>query len=930
MVRCLIPCVVLLSLCIALPALAQPTDLPPWLKTLNPEPYFLFKADVKAPFKYGTDPVIRVIESGRAATVRQSIWTEYSNTVKTDPPTKLYWKLRWQMEVLICENADAAKASVAAHYIGGNEFTKPDENGLNDPRLNNGVGASASDGSVVRYGNAILRITGDGPVEIDKGRPTIRPTNDEWRRVVYDATWQQTLRMKQVAKLWIDKISSADCPDLSISEGLAERFVFSYFDSNPNMISEPRSDQQFISVRVDNKSTETDAKSVMLQMLVKRPGDREYSQAVSPVSVGDIPAGEDKRVSFLWDLKGENVDKASLRFNVTSASPMDANPADNTEELKVSIYFAKANGRAFGKEDWYSFKNYTFKGRETEELIENTLATVADVVTTEGNLAGVMQRMLFPQVYMRAQKFLELSAGSGAGGHCHGMAATSALYFEQPGLKPVAKSTNKMTKPEASANINLYHRRQLLPLLQSIATGRNFPRKQWNAEVAANAIRRSLKDHRRPCMIAFAGYDEIHMTAQGPNGPEARTVERGWQHALLAYKMVEVEGTWIDDGIFTHTAVYVYDSNLPACDLGDDDPMPAIGFQRDLFGFFEPLRSEYPMHYTDGLTVTPVNREMPVAEINALWPTLKKSFYDMVAFLNKSNKLVTTLRCPADVVFTDPSGRRTGTVKGSQVNEIPGAEIRATGEVEIYILPANVSYSVKITGTGSGKTDFDVITAPTKTKAAMTAFNDLPTSAGTPMTGTLGKDGAIAAIETGQKSYPPAYSATMEGNRIARKSGILPPTSTPQPQQPQQPRPQAQQPQRPTIPQVPTVPKPQPTPHPTPPSSSPTTGGLVVCEDVVNGQPVNPRTSFGTASKVACFWRYTGLAQGTELECTWYRDGQQQVSSKRTVGGNGWASFYIQSQGGSLGAGNWEVRLTVKGNTVASGKFTIARQPAAG
>jgi hypothetical protein len=63
------------------------------------------------------------------------------------------------------------------------EGYSPGYNGIKDPRLDGGVGASSDDGKFIQYKNAVIRIEELGSVD------TVRPY------------------MPQLAKLWIDKVS---------------------------------------------------------------------------------------------------------------------------------------------------------------------------------------------------------------------------------------------------------------------------------------------------------------------------------------------------------------------------------------------------------------------------------------------------------------------------------------------------------------------------------------------------------------------------------------------------------------------------------------------------------------------------------------------------------------------------------------------------
>lgn len=59
--------------------------------------------------------------------------------------------------------------------------------------------------------------------------------------------------------------------------------------------------------------------------------------------------------------------------------------------------------------------------------------------------------------------------------------------------------------------------------------------------------------------------------------------------------------------------------------------------------------------------------------------------------------------------MTDKLGKRIGVFNGGVINEIPNATILSTGEAEIYELPSELSYEVKIVGAETGTAEVNVI-----------------------------------------------------------------------------------------------------------------------------------------------------------------------------------------------------------------------------
>jgi len=109
------------------------------------------------------------------------------------------------------------------------------------------------------------------------------------------------------------------------------------------------------------------------------------------------------------------------------------------------------------------------------------------------------------------------------------------LRVDQPPLRPVAKKTYQMSFEEASQNIDINHRDQMVPVMRSILSDANlnFNRGYGSSSSESQSrtyegVKRSLKEDRRSLIISFRG-----------NKPDGKGT---WGHAVLAYKLVGVEG----------------------------------------------------------------------------------------------------------------------------------------------------------------------------------------------------------------------------------------------------------------------------------------------------------------------------------------------------------------------------------------------------
>ena len=220
------------------------------------------------------------------------------------------------------------------------------------------------------------------------------------------------------------------------------------------------------------------------------------------------------------------------------------------------------------RSDGYSFKNFNLTEMETEELVEGMLTTIISnlkpeninkisrsmqvrkdlsagisaVTGTAGGLPGqkaLLEHVTFAPTYVLVDNYMNRMIAAGSGGHCYGMSATSALYFQDPSRKPLNKPVSEMTQKEASSNINAYVRSWFLPFYAALQTDAWTRRLDQGVSAAEKALKNSLENERKPLIIEFYG------TKDG----------RSAGHAVLGYKLIEVEGM--------DPVVYVYDPNFP-------------------------------------------------------------------------------------------------------------------------------------------------------------------------------------------------------------------------------------------------------------------------------------------------------------------------------------------------------------------------------
>ncbi len=513
---------------------------------------------------------------------------------------------------------------------------------------------------------------------------------------------------------------------------------------------EPRADIQAFTVRVKNLSPKVTARNVQLEMFAQRPGESERTP-VSKDAVGDIPPGESKDFADYISLGNQNIESATLFFRVSTPGQEEVNEEDNTAGVEFSVWFAAQDGRVFSvHDDTYSFPNYGWEEREGEEFLEGFLATVLGGMKLDGHLLNVMQRLWFAGAWLDFAGISVESWMEGMGGHCYGMSATSAIYFEEPNLRPVPKAVPDMIEQDASYNINLYQRAQMLPVFSAMVDRKLLYDFYPNPTRAYEDIKASLRDKRQALIAGFSS-----------DPAKAGVFSPFSGHAVLAYKLLEVSGR--------NPLIYVYDSNFPAGPGVLVDPPYAgmehieVNLSKDEYRY---RKGNYDWESGKHLLAFRPHRKMPLdATSTRLINVLKEVYGRMIKSLNDANEQVVVVKCPADAVFTDAKGRRTGVLNGKVYQEIPGSKVVTQGEVEMYRLPEDGTYSLTIRGTGKGKMSLDIIRAAGPKEAKLVSFADVPVDAKTVLSGKIDGPSAVKALSTGSRAIEPAVIGAMKGDR---------------------------------------------------------------------------------------------------------------------------------------------------------------------
>lgn len=875
--RLLCGCLLLLTF---VPALGQEPPVPEWIKNLNPADYLLVNPDSTPAFPFHVDgsPTAEVSVRAYGVTLpdgttqeRREFLMYAQETIVGDnlfttnvKGTTLRWRFTWDVTVMLFETPEIAAAVVKDRFNDTWGVDPLTDQALGDPRLR-GQGVACATGQLVRYRNMIWQVMNQRIEEVkpEGGRDPI--PRDIWNGGHGEAESHQYYKLTPLlAKRWLDKVAGPPVADLAII-GLEFTWEGLWPGITGVPFREPRADQQWVAARVQNFSRELASQVVMLQFYVQYQGEATPEPLGAPIKLADsLPPLGMASTAVMWDLKGKPVENATIRVECYTPDRPDPDPANNRREQKVSIWFAQdATGRPFTwGYDTYSFVNTGFKEQELEETVEGALALLLNNLQETPDARKLLQVAMFPPSYERLKKYFDTSMGAGAGGHCYGMAATAAVYFENPALKPVAKPVKDLTLAESSTNINLYHRAQVLTLLDALVAGWDWQQGRIQGTVGCgNAVKQQLAAGRLCTVVDFFSPQ---------NAPPAG-------HSVLAYKYIEYA--------VGAPLVYVYDPNFPERALPVNAGMPQIRLWGNDFRC--PPYMDYRTWAGGGrIGANRPFRTIPLETVNSVMPGLKKMVTDMVGWFKTAGKFMGFITCPADAVFTDGQGRRVGMVGGKPVNEIPGAEIRTSGQVEIYVLPSNLSYTLSVTGTGAGTMGVSFLRAEDATTAGVTSFQKLPLQQGTVFQGSVGPNGRVATLTAAGKEYTPTIAGAYDVTKLPTK-GIG----------------------RPTAPTEPT---------------GPDTGDLVVCRNVTEGgKPEGAADRFDQISKIYAHLTYKDLPAQTLARVSWKRDGQEFSQGERGIGGSGWVWFSVSTdRAGGYEPGNYGVTITA-GGQVSRKSFTV-------
>ncbi len=264
---CLLLLVSIFSIVSGQDVISQGAGGPPgWLQNINPADYMLLAADLHDPFVFEGEISADAMSSGAGTTTSAGIKQENSSylyahqEVNIKIPDETGTNRLW-LQVLVFETSELAMAYCLQEFkdYGFTEdyegFT-PDYNGLKDPRLEGGEGASSRFGHIIWYRNMVARIEELGSEE---------------RAAPY---------VPQLGPRWLDKVSKikpADKPDLHLEP---DKIYLSKNADNNLLPTEIAADSQAVAVEVENRGL-VEAKKVQLQLYLQK--GEEYEPLGSPV-----------------------------------------------------------------------------------------------------------------------------------------------------------------------------------------------------------------------------------------------------------------------------------------------------------------------------------------------------------------------------------------------------------------------------------------------------------------------------------------------------------------------------------------------------------------------------------------------------------------------------------------------------------------------
>jgi len=343
--------------------------------------------------------------------------------------------------------------------------------------------------------------------------------------------------------------------------------------------------------------------------------------------------------------------------------------------------------------DSYHFHNFQPTSTELEQMTldyKNYLDVMA-------NQHGAIAINLLSYGSGKAKEWLDWGKGSLA--VCYGMSSTSKIYYDNPELKPSTAETFSMLKTDEEVKSNIIEYQSLQTPYLIIQTIRGFPKDvfgigELNIKKEYNDIEKSIQSGQFP-IINIKWYENNIFLGS---------------HAVLAFNTYNTESKTIKN-------LLVYDPNNPgmARVIQFDLAGNKIIYESYNYGKEIHQTAQYESYYIPTLKYTD-----SVAQINNELQTMYKKIIEHL-YKNKYTSLI--FDCPINVTIIDQFGR---SIDEYGTNDIPNAEINIIGDLKVFNIPTDLSYTVYINAYDSGKFTFTQINPLTSEYASLISFVEVP------------------------------------------------------------------------------------------------------------------------------------------------------------------------------------------------------------
>jgi beta propeller repeat protein len=254
-------------------------------------------------------------------------------------------------------------------------------------------------------------------------------------------------------------------------------------------------------------------------------------------------------------------------------------------------------------------------------------------------------------------------------GFCFGIAETSLLYYEgkldRPSEQPTTYSIS-MDEARWPIDLHQYRFRNIWGFHQMLSDDINLQEEYMK-------IRDSL------------ALGKPIITCVGET-----TYEKG--HAMVAYELIEYPN---------YAYVSFYDSNW-----GFKTDSVHNNYPHVLRIDFSDYQFDYNFYTEDGSTIQ--SNKFISMEAKSLTHEIILEFLDEIQNPSIPGNIV-ILACPADSIVDTDNGQVIGFIQNDIVNTIPNAHALVENDIELYYIPSNINFSVRVIGNDNGNYNLYII-----------------------------------------------------------------------------------------------------------------------------------------------------------------------------------------------------------------------------